>query len=270
MMCIVFIKQLVAVRQVIKAWYRGTVTRGTSQMCGRRRPEIVVAVVRLVCCRRSLLMVFRRCPSAGLWGLRLRTVLLHRLPRGLQHGRIVPATRQLPAVPVLSVPLQYGDVFVPTIATQSSSSARAPPARQARLAVYASGCPDMTGTAACILRNRASTMVLLYRVTRLASREASVSDASGANDASRRLCGRRLFEGSASVVIYAFALGLSARGGRYVRGGTILSSPLLWWWSCIGARDVMSRFQYFRVIARLTPIANRVMTTLSPPAISLQ
>ena len=237
-------------------------------MCGRRRPEIVVAVVRLVCCRRSLLMVFRRCPSAGLWGLGLRTVLLHRLPRGLQHGRIVPATRQLSAVPGLSALLQSRHVFALTIATRSSSSARAPHARPAHRAVYASVCPNMTGTAACILQNRASTVVSLCRVARPASRAASASDASGANDASRRLCGRRLFEGSASVVIYTFALGLSARGGRYVRGGMILSSPLSWWWSCIGARDVMSRSQYLRVIARLTQIARRVMTALSPPAIS--
>lgn len=232
LMRIVFMKQLVAVRQIVKAWYRGAVTRGTSHMCGRRRPEIVVAVVRLVCCRRSLLVVFRRCSSAGLWrlGLGLRTVLLHRLPRGLQHGRIVPATRQLSAVPGLSAPLQCGDVIVPTIATQSSSSARAPRARLAHRAVYASVCPDMTGTAACILQNRASTVALLYRAAPPASRAASVNDASGANDASRRLCGRRLFEGSASAVICAFGLGLSARGGRYVRGGAVVSSPLLWWW----------------------------------------
>jgi hypothetical protein len=128
----------------------------------------------------------------------------------------------------------------------------------------------MTGIAACILQNRASTVVLLCRGARLASRAASVSDASGAIDASRRLCGRRLFGGSASVVICAFGLGLSARGGRYVRGGAAVSSPLLWWLCTMywRARDVMSSFQYLRVIARITPIASRVMTTLSPPAIS--
>lgn len=244
-MRILLIKQLVAVRQVVKAWYRGTVTRGTNQMCRRRRPKVVVAVVRLVCCRRSLLAVFRRCSSAGLWGLGLRTVLLHRLPRGLQHSRIIPAARQLSAVPGLSALLQSGDAVALTIATQSSSIARAPRARPAHRAVNASVCLGMTGRAVCTTRNRASTVVLLCRVARPASRAASQSGASGASDAFRRDCGRRLFGGSESAVIYAFDLGLSARGGRYVRGGAVVSSPLLWWsrYVPIGTRDVMSSFR---------------------------
>lgn len=83
-------------------------------------------------------------------------------------------------------------------------------------AVYASVCPDTTGTAVCTHRNRAWTAVWLGKGASQALQLAIVSGAIGATVRRVVFRGRvspRRGAESAIVAPYAFDLGRSVRGG---------------------------------------------------------
>ncbi|KAJ8106567.1 hypothetical protein OPT61_g9447 [Boeremia exigua] len=181
-------------------------------MGGWRRAKVVV-----VTCIRPLRRgtVVWRFP--GWWRARFGTVLLHSLPSTLQHRGVVPAAREVSMVPAPLALLHYVQGVSPTTAIQSSSTARALPAPQARPAECVSVCRGTTGKAACMPPYRASTAASLGTAASPALQAASVIGARGANDASRDYGHPHRGGASANAAIYAFARDSSACGGRSVR-----------------------------------------------------
>ena len=123
-----------------------------------------------------------------------------------------------------------------TIATQSSSTARALPARPAHPTVYAFVCPDKIGKAACTLPSHALRAIWRCREASRALLAATLSGASGACDAHAPSCGRVCHlhgAESASGAIYVCDLCLSARGVRSVGGAAIALGPWFVWFGCL-------------------------------------